>query len=246
MGSRETPAPAAPPPDRAVSARSNPEESPPGLDRIRRLLRTPVIRGIWLWLREIGGWLRSAWRWLRKNAGPMLRSLESAAKTGAEVARRTAEAGRIARETGRRVGVWARRRRAAGARGRFDDALADAEEDLREWGGKVEREATGASAVLDSAGDLARALSGGAAPSGERSGEPLRAPCPRPLRRRRSFPRPRRGRPNPPLRPCDPLSPLPCRRGVPENPVRTRTCSPTCWPACASWAVAAPPVRSAT
>ena len=162
VASRETATPAAP-------------ESPPGLDRIRRFLRTPVIRGTWLWIRAIGRWLRDAWRWLRKNAGPLLRGLARAAETGAEAARRAAEAGRIARETGRSVGAWAKRRRAAGSRGRLDDALSGAEKELRDWGGRVEREATDASGVLDSVSEHAGALSGGEAARSEPA--PARPPA---------------------------------------------------------------------
>lgn len=161
MGSRETASPAAPPPDRPVIAGANPEESPPGLDRVRRFLRTPVIRGTWLWIRQIGRWVLAAWRWLRKNAGPMLRGLAQAATTGAEAARRAAEAGRIAREGGKRIGAWARRRRAEGARGGFQDTLEDAEAGARTWGGRLDREATDAGAVLDSVGKFADALAGG-------------------------------------------------------------------------------------
>ena len=148
--------------ERAVERSPEVEESPPGLERIRRFLATPWIRGIWLWLRLIGRGLRRAWRWTSKNAGPIVRGLERAATTGAEVARRTAEAGRIAKDAGKRVGRWASRRRGEGARGRFDEGLSGAAEGLDEWGGKLDREATDATEVLDSLGEVAGALAGGA------------------------------------------------------------------------------------
>ncbi len=172
MGSPETAAPAAPPPERPPAAGANAEESPPGLDRFRRFLRTPVIRGTWLWIRKIGEWLGAAWRWSRKNAGPLLHGLARAAATGAEVARRAAEAGRIATEGGKRLRTWTRRRRAEGASGRIQDALEDAEEGARTLGPRLHRGGADASGVLDAVSRFAGALAGGRR---KRSGKSLPA-----------------------------------------------------------------------
>ena len=196
MGSPETVAPAAPPPERPAVARANAKESPPGLDRFRRFLSTPVIRGTLLWVRTIGEWLGAAWRWSRKNAGPILRGLARAAATGAEVARRTAEAGRIATEGGKRLGTWARRRREEGARGRIQDALEDAEEGARTWGPRLHRGGADASGVLDAVSRFAGALAGGRGKHPRRSlpasagEEPATAPAPPELPETRVRPQP--------------------------------------------------------
>lgn len=189
--------------------RAGAEEKPPGLDRVRRLLRHPAVRGTWLWIRQIGRWLRAGWRWLSANAGPLLASVARAAATGAEIARRASAAGRIARQTGSRMGNWSRRRRASGARGRFDDALSDAQAGLSKWGGTVEREAADASGVLDSVGELARTLSGGdAGRGGARSAKRASAAAANPL------PEPVDSEPVAPLpepedsEPADPLPPI--------------------------------------
>lgn len=139
---------------------SSPDDSPPGLGRIRRFFDRRWIRGAWLWLRFVGRGIRAGWGWTNRNAGPILRGLARAAEAGAELSRRASRAGRIAKGGGRRLTAWAARRRREGSRWRFDDSLRESGEELDEWGGKVDREAADASQVLDSVSDFAEALIG--------------------------------------------------------------------------------------